>query len=127
VPWLNDGTLVLPNTDSSLAKFLSEYGELLPVTVGDGQMWVFSATTILSDALGPESVVDFLPGTHKVLDIQKWSFRESRVRGFEVFRVQEMPLYVLLGETAAEQLSSSGLRGPELREVWRSSDLPGTT
>lgn len=119
MPWVNSGALVLPDDTSSLAAYLRQFGELLPVTTPRQDVWVFNARTIVEGALDSASTVEYIPGTRKVLDVHAWVFVEEAIQDHHLFRVAEIPNRLLIDDEAADEIQRSGLTGPHLREVWR--------
>lgn len=51
--------------------------------------------------------------------MRSWVFNEARIAAHHVFRVSEIPLFVLFDEEAARMIENSGYWGPELLEIWR--------
>lgn len=118
LPWLGSHVLVLrARAAEALAPLLEPHGELLPLACPDANLWLYNATTVI-DALDEtrSKLIRFDDGT--ILAIEHYEFRPERLT--PVFKVPQLlrgPLFVT--EELAEAITTAGLTGLDLTELWK--------
>jgi hypothetical protein len=119
LPWLGGHVLVLrARAVEALRPLLEQHGELLPLACADTDLWLFNTLTVV-DALDEANseIVMFDDGT--VLTVERYAFHAAAVA--PVFKVPQLlrgPLFV--NDEFAAAVTSAGLTGLELTEVWQS-------
>jgi Immunity protein family (Imm11) len=122
LPWLASHLLVLRDKAVAALGVLADYGELLPLSCPDAELWVFNALRLV-DALDGErsTLVRFAGG--RIADIQRHAFHPDRVAGVEVFRLPQMPRgWLYLSGDFVDRVQSAGLRGVGFDLVWAEGD-----
>ena len=119
LPWLGGHVLVLrERAVAALGPLLERDGELLPLACEDADLWLFNALTVV-DALDEERSELFRFDDGAILDVTRYEFRPDVVAGPAVFKVPQLlrgPLFI--GDELATAMSTAGLSGPELVELW---------
>jgi hypothetical protein len=119
LPWLGSHVLVLRDKAvGALGDVLAGYGELMPLSCPDTELWVFNALRVV-DALDEErsTLRRFTSG--RIADIQRHVFHPDRVAGVEVFRLPQTPRGPLcLSGDFVDRVHSAGLRGAGFDLVW---------
>ncbi|MEM9490682.1 MAG: DUF1629 domain-containing protein, partial [Myxococcota bacterium] len=111
-PWMVSDVLVLrERAVIALRDMLDRHGELLPLDDHDGVGLVaYNVHTV--DALDESrSGILRIPGSPRIMDIERPAFIESAVRGLDIFRLpyRAMPTYVSQG--FVDRVASAGLVG----------------
>jgi len=122
-PWLGSHALIFrPTAISALGTLLYSNGELLPLLCPEAELSIFNATHVL-DALD-QAVSDILRlPTGKLIWIKRHVFRPEVVLGVDVFKITGTEVsQTFVSERFVRTWKSSGLRGLEFQEVWRSSN-----
>lgn len=121
LPWLGGHVLVLHERAAGLlAPLLDRYGELLPLSCPNADLWLFNVLTVV-DALDEENseIVRFDDGG--ILDVQRYAFRADPAQGLALFKVPQLlrgPLFV--GDEFVDAIEAAGLTGPEFALLWSS-------
>jgi hypothetical protein len=121
-PCFGSGALVLrPRALDALRGLVERYGELLPLTCDDTDLWLFNVTKVV-DALDEarSKVVRFNTGGMR---IRLPVFRASAVQDVVVFKIPQAlhgPIFV--GRKFVEAVRSADLRGLDFEPVLTSAD-----
>lgn len=106
---------------ATLRPLLQESGEILPLDSRDGSFFIFNVLNII-DALDEQasSIVRF-PDGKKVLEIERFVFRPSKLTGVEVFKLSQQPLgRVFVADKFVELVNKAGLVGFNFKWLWAS-------
>lgn len=118
-PWLGSHALIFRKPAiEKLAGLLEEYGELLPLTCSEAELFVFNPTRVL-DALDEQasSVMRFSNG--RIMRITRYVFKPAIVAGSHIFKIANLrvsPTFV--DEHVVKAWASAGLRGLAFDKVW---------
>ncbi|MEM9369301.1 MAG: DUF1629 domain-containing protein [Planctomycetota bacterium] len=103
-----------------LKDLLGPCGELLPLTSDIGDYFAFNILT-KSEALDVEnSEAEFAPSTGKetAFSIDHFEFHRDQVGQHAIFRVREMPAYVLVTDAFKTRVDQAGLFGFQFSKLW---------
>ena len=125
-PWAGVSSRIIlrPNAFRLLEPHLAEYGEFLPLTSPEGELWVFNVLRVVDSLDIDKSSIEYVPDVGGISHIKSYVFRESDVDNNVVFKIpQELrgPMYCT--ESLVNLVESSGFTGLGFRLLW-DSDLP---
>jgi hypothetical protein len=109
-----------PRAVEILAELLENGGELLPIICEHEEYFLFNVTRVI-DALDEDAsqLVRFDDGG--ILDIDRYSFKENKLTGVNIFKLPQKPLsYPYVTDAFVRRVEDSGLKGFEFRIVWSS-------
>ena len=120
-PWLGSHALIFRRSVvDSLGALLREWGELLPLSCFDADIWIYNPTRVI-DALdeAASSVQRFDDG--RIILIQRHVFRAQMVRDIDIFKIPSLRVSpAFASQRFVDRWNESGLRGLEFRRVWSS-------
>ncbi|WP_242396001.1 imm11 family protein [Anaeromyxobacter oryzisoli] len=114
-PWLGSHALMFRRSVvERLGTVLEQYGELLPITCSEAELWIFKSTRVL-DALDEQasSVLRFSSG--RIMRVTRYVFRPEAVSGVEIFKIPNLrvsPTFV--SDRFIQLWTSAGLHGSGL-------------
>lgn len=118
-PWLGSHALIFRSSVLDvLGALLRRYGEVLPVSCHDADLWIYNPTNVI-DALDEisSSVLRFDDG--RIMMIQRYAFRPDVVADHEIFKIPSLrvsPTFV--SHRFVDRWKESGLTGLEFKQVW---------
>ncbi len=118
-PWLGSHALIFRSSVIDvLDALLGRYGEVLPLSSPDADLWIYNTTNVI-DALdeGSSSVLRFNDG--RIMMIQRHAFRPSVVAGNDIFKIPSLrvsPTFV--SHRFIDRWNECGLTGLEFKQVW---------
>ncbi|GAB4570517.1 MAG: hypothetical protein Tsb0020_25370 [Haliangiales bacterium] len=118
-PWLSSDVLVFRKRAlMALKDIVDAHGEVLTIYADDGSE-LFALNACVIDALDEsKSEVMLAPDTGEILFVEKVAFIESRIRGFDIFRLpyRANPTYV--SQRFIDRVQKSKLIGLDFEKVW---------
>jgi hypothetical protein len=123
LPFLSSHLLVLRDKAfAALGDVLADYGELLPLSCPDTELWVFNALRFV-DALDEDGSTLRRFSSGRIADIQRYAFHPERVAGVEIFRLPQTPRGPLcVSGEFVERVRAAELRGADFQLVWADGD-----
>ncbi|MBX3595644.1 DUF1629 domain-containing protein [Sphingomonas sp.] len=118
-PCIGMGALIMrQESANALADILKGNGECLPLLLEDGStLSVFKAQVI--DALDREaSDLDLIPGTDRIMLINRPVFFADKVRGVDVFRLPHRASATYVSQRIVDRVKELGLKGIAFEKVW---------
>jgi hypothetical protein len=118
-PWLGGHALVMrQKAVDRLRDILDAHGEVLPLATDDDvDLFVFNARVV--DALDEaRSLITKIPGTNRILHIEKVVFIEPAVRGLDIFRLPHRVGETYVSERFVDRAKAAGLVGLKFEKVW---------
>jgi hypothetical protein len=118
-PWLGRHALILRRAArDALHDIMDAHGEMLPLSTDDGvELFVLNARVI--DALDEaSSSLTRLPGTNRIVRIEKPAFYASAIQGADIFRLPHRATPTYVSERFVDRVKTAGLRGLVFDEVW---------
>lgn len=107
-------------TVKALADMLQGNGELLPISCGGEEYYLFNVTRIV-DALDEENCDLERFDDGRILDIDDYSFFQEKLIGMYIFKIPQLVLSdVFVTDPFVERVSEAKLKGFEFRLVWSS-------
>jgi hypothetical protein len=104
----------------ALVDLVEGNGELLPITCGTEQYFVFNVTNII-DALDEANCELQRFSSGRIMDVMRYSFFEEKLTGATVFKIPQAVLMdVFVTDPFVERVSKAGLKGFKFRKVWSS-------
>lgn len=101
-----------------LTPILQLNGELLPLKTDIGSYWAFNLETKL-DALDLKKSEISRTGPKKTaVWASYFSFKPSKLKSATIFRVRELPSFILVTDLFRERVERAGLNGFVFNEVW---------
>jgi hypothetical protein len=122
-PWLGSHALIFRSTVLDKLGFtLRRYGEVLPVSCADTDLWIYNPRNVI-DALdeASSSVVRF--GDGRIMMIDRHVFRTEIVAENEIFKIPSLrvsPTFV--SHRFVDRWKQSGLTGLDFKQVWNPQD-----
>lgn len=118
-PWLGSHALIFRSSVLETTSLLLErYGEVLPVSCPDVDLWVFNPTTVV-DALDDEASSVLRFGDGKIMMIERYVFQAEMIADNDVFKTPSLrvsPTFV--NHRFVDRWKESGLTGLEFKQVW---------
>jgi len=119
-PWFGAHALIFrPRAISALGPVLSNNGELLPLSSGADELFLFNATRVI-DALDEcaSSVTRFSSG--RPMHIQRHIFRPEMLGGADLFKIPNLTVSpAFVSERVVQLWKDTRLRGLDFEEIWR--------
>lgn len=118
-PFLGSHALIFrPAVLDFIGHVFEEYGELLPLSCADAELFVFNPTRVV-DALNEETstLSRFCDG--RIMMIDRHEFRPEAIAGIDIFKIPQLrvsPTFV--SSRIAEAWKIARLRGLVFRKVW---------
>lgn len=121
-PWLGSHAMIFREASvlPILGLLLAEFGEILPLNCPSERLVIYNPTRKI-DALDEKasSIVRFSDG--KAMMVTKYVFFSERVKGIDIFKIPDLRVSpTFLSHRFVDFWTSSGLRGLEFNQVWRS-------
>ena len=122
-PWLGSEALIFRSSViDSLGSLLKRYGELLPVSCHDANLWMYNPTTVL-DALdeASSSIERFDDGS--IMMIDHHVFRPSVVADNDIFKISSLSVSpTFVSHRFVDRWKGCGLTGLDFVPVWAAQD-----
>ena len=118
-PFFASWTVIMRSrAQSVVAEMCDCSGEWLPLNSEDGvTLHALNVTRVL-DALDTDSSdVMYFPGTSRIMFVKKASFKESVIRGVDVFRLPGVSSDVYVSEKFVQAVKTAKLRGIQFRSA----------
>ena len=118
-PWLGSHALIFRSSVVYvLGALLRRYGELLPVSCPDTDLWIYNPTNVI-DALDEDLSSVFRFDDGRIFMIGRYAFCPSVVADSEIFKIPSLrvsPTFV--NHCFVDRWKESGLTGLEFKQVW---------
>lgn len=103
----------------ALANIIASYGEFLPLTCVDSDLFAFNVTKIL-DALDEDaSDVQRFSSSGRIMSIDRYEFRAEKLKQSVLFKIPQFRRsYVFVTDQFVERVQSSRLMGFTFQPVW---------
>jgi len=106
----------------ALADLLEGNGELLPLTCGVEQYFVFNVTNVI-DALDEANCELERFSSGRIMDVVRYCFHEERLAGTTVFKIPQAVLMdVFVTDPFVERVKTARLKGFKFRLIWSSDE-----
>lgn len=118
-PWFGSHALIFRQAAiDAIGAFLCEYGELLPLTCSEAELFVFNPTRVV-DALdhGASTVDRFSTG--RLMRVTRYAFRANVIADVDIFKIPDLrvsPTFV--SRRFVESWISAGLVGLAFTKIW---------
>lgn len=122
-PWLGSHALIFNSrADGALGPLLRRYGEMLPVSCLEADLWIYNPTNVI-DALNEatSSVLRF--ADNRIMMIERYAFSPDVVADNDVFKIPSLrvsPTFV--SHRFVDLWKASRLTGLEFKRVWAAGD-----
>jgi len=114
-PWT---VIIRSSAQSVLAEMCDCSGEWLPLHSADGATLHALNVTRVMDALDTDSSeITYFPGTSRIMFMKKASFKESVIRGVDVFRLPGVASDVYVSENFVQAVKTAKLSGIRFRSA----------
>jgi len=118
-PWLGSWALIFRSSVlNALGPVLERYGELLPLSCPDADLWIYNPTVVI-DALDEESsdLDRFSDG--RIMMIHRHVFRPDVVAGNEIFKLPALRASeTFVSHRFVDRWRAAGLKGLAFERVW---------
>lgn len=109
-----------PKAAKVLADFLEPNGELLPITCGGEEYFVFNVTRVI-DALDEDNCELKRFDSGRIMFVESFCFFPEKLIGINLFKVPQCILQdVFVTEPFVERVKTAKLKGFKFRLVWSS-------
>lgn len=122
LPNAHEALLLRRSAVDALQDILDAHGELLPVATDDGVEILAFNTRFFIDALDKErSVIERIEGTD-IVNIRKYVFIESMIRGIDIFRMPFGPSQNYFSDRFVARVKAAKLKGTDFIKLWSSDE-----
>ena len=104
-----------------LKPLLSEYGEILPLTCKESELWIFNPTRKLEALDEKKSTVQRFDNG-RIFMIERYVFHADVVWGAHIFKIPQLrasPIFV--SQHVVDAWKTAGLTGLDFDRVWTES------
>ena len=118
-PWLGSHALIFRRSAvEKLGRLLREYGELLPLSCPDAELFLFNPTRIVAALDEHASDVTRFAGG-RIMRVTRYVFRADAITGVDIFKIPSLRVSpTFLSERVIQLWTSAGLHGLDFRRVW---------
>lgn len=118
-PYFLSETIVLNKTSLNvLSDVISQDCEVLPLHCQDGTEYFVLNITKFPDALDEDrSTIVYIPGTQRVMFVERYVFVKSRILGLNIFRTSHRSGAVVVSEDFRTRYINNNLTGLVFKEV----------
>jgi hypothetical protein len=102
-----------------LRSLIEPFGEILPLIADDDETLLSVVNARLIDALDEDhSAIERIPGTNRIMTINRIAFREPIVRGVDIFRLPHRGSPTYVSQRFVDAANAANLEGLEFIPVW---------